>query len=168
MTKMYVFDRDIRSRTAAWTTGIGMLAVGIGALQIVLDKGQQEDWFESRFITVLVILSAVMLVALIVHELMTKDPVIELRIFKERSYAVGVFLMSIVGFVLTAAWCCCRSPAADVLGYPSMQAGIAMAPRGIGSLLTMPLIAICSQGRSAEAAGDGAVVGGSTLHGSGS
>ena len=120
MTKMYVFDPAyIRQQNRGidyW--GIGMLAVGIGALQIVLDKGQQEDWFESRFITVLVILSAVMLVALIIHELTTKDPVIDLRIFKERSYAVGVFLMAIVGFVLYGSMVLLPIMLQTLLGYP--------------------------------------------------
>src|SRR5690349_19353771 len=73
MTKLYIFDppylRAESRRVDYW--GMGMLAVGIGALQIVLDKGQQEDWFESSFITVLAIVSAVTLVALVVHELTT-------------------------------------------------------------------------------------------------
>src|SRR5262245_813626 len=102
MTKLYIFDppylRAESRRGGYW--GMGMRAVGIGALQIVLDKGQQEDWFASTFITALAIVSAVTLVALVAHELTTTDPIVDLRVFKERSYAVGVFLMTIVGFVL--------------------------------------------------------------------
>src|SRR4029077_14753693 len=78
MTKMFIFDppylRQESRRIDYW--GIGMLAVGIGALQIVLDKGQEEDWFSSNFITVLAILSAVTLIALVIHELTTDDPVV--------------------------------------------------------------------------------------------
>ena len=144
MTKMFVFDppyiRQERRAIDYW--GIGMLALGIGALQIVLDKGQQDDWFESPFITTLIIISGVTLVALIIHELMTDDPVIELHVFKERSYAVGVFLMTIVGFVLYGSMVLLPIMLQTLLGYPSMQAGIAMAPRGIGSFLTMPVIGI--------------------------
>ena len=98
MTQLYVFDPPyLRQRVdRASTTGAsGMLAVGIGALQIVLDKGQQDDWFASTLITTLAIVSAVTLVALIVHELTTEDPIVDLRVFKERSYAVGVFLMTV-------------------------------------------------------------------------
>src|SRR5256885_5129373 len=96
MTKMFIFDPPyIRRSTAKVDTwGIGMLAVGIGALQIVLDKGQQEDWFSSNWITSLALLSALMLVLFIVHELRTADPVLHLRVFKERTYATGVFLMT--------------------------------------------------------------------------
>src|SRR5882672_7503762 len=141
MTKLYIFDPPYlkaESRKVDYW-GIGMLAVGIGALQIVLDKGQEEDWFSSRFITFLAILSAITLVTLIVHELTTDDPVVDLRVFKERSYAVGVFLMTVVGFVLYGSLVLLRVMLQTVLGYPSLQAGIAMAPRGVGAFFMMQI-----------------------------
>jgi len=144
MTKMYIFDppylRQESRKVDYW--GIGMLAVGIGALQIVLDKGQEEDWFSSNAITVLTILAAVTLVALIVHELTTDEPIVDLRVFKERSYAVGVFLMTMVGFVLYGSMVMLPIMLQTVLGYPPLQAGIAMAPRGIGSFLMMPIVGV--------------------------
>src|SRR6266571_1104762 len=83
MTQLYIFDppylRSEKRSIDYW---------GIGTLQIVLDKGQQEDWFSSPFITTLAIISAVTIVALIVHELVTDNPIIDLRVFKARSYAV--------------------------------------------------------------------------------
>ena len=141
MTKLYIFDPPYlrtESRTVDYW-GIGMLAVGIGALQIVLDKGQEADWFSSPAILILAIVSAVTIVALIIHELTTDNPVVDLRIFKERSYAVGVFLMTVVGFVLYGSMVLLPIMLQTVLGYPPMQAGIAMAPRGIGSFFMMPL-----------------------------
>ena len=99
MTKLFIFDppylqRASRGKIDYW--GIGMLAVGIGALQIVLDKGQEDDWFSSNAHHRRWRSSArVTLIALIVHELTTDDPVVDLRVFKERSYAVGVFLMTV-------------------------------------------------------------------------
>jgi MFS transporter, DHA2 family, multidrug resistance protein len=144
MTKMFIFDppylRQESRKIDYW--GIGMLAVGIGALQIVLDKGQEEDWFSSTAITTLAIVSAVTLLVLIVHELTTDDPVVDLRVFKERSYAVGVFLMTIVGFVLYGSMVLLPVMLQTVLGYPPLQAGIAMAPRGIGSFFMMPVIGL--------------------------
>jgi DHA2 family multidrug resistance protein len=116
-----------------------MLAVGIGALQFVLDKGQEDDWFASRLITTLAILSAVTLVALVVHELTTDDPVVDLRVFKVRTYAVGVFLMTVMGFVLYGSLVLLPIMLQTLLGYPPMLAGIAMAPRGIGSFFMMPI-----------------------------
>jgi DHA2 family multidrug resistance protein len=144
--------------------GIGMLAVGIGALQIVLDKGQEEDWFSSNLITVLAIISAVTLIALVVHELTTDDPVVDLRVFKARSYAVGVFLMTVVGFVLYGSMVLLPIMLQTVLGYPPLQAGIAMAPRGIGSFFMMPITGLMT-GRfdPRKLLTFGLIVGGSTL-----
>jgi MFS transporter, DHA2 family, multidrug resistance protein len=144
MTRLFIFDpayiRRMSQRIDYW--GIGMLAVGIGALQIVLDKGQEDDWFSSSFITTLAIISAVTLVWLVVHELRTEDPVVDLRVFKARSYAVGVFLMTVVGFVLYGSLVLLPIMLQTLLGYPPMLAGIAMAPRGIGSFFMMPLTGI--------------------------
>jgi len=116
-----------------------MLVVGIGALQILLDKGQQEDWFESHLIVMLAVISAVTLIALVWHELTTANPIVDLRVLKERSYAVGVFLMTVVGFVLYGSMVLLPIMLQTLLGYPPLQAGIAMAPRGIGSFFMMPL-----------------------------
>src|SRR4029079_17738657 len=141
MTKLYIFDppylRTENRNVDYW--GIGMLVVGIGALQIVLDKGQQEDWFESNVIVMLAITSAVTLAALGWHELTTADPIVDLRVLKERSYAVGVFLMTVVGFVLYGSMVLLPIMLQTLLGSPPLQAGIAMAPRGIGSFFMMPL-----------------------------
>jgi MFS transporter, DHA2 family, multidrug resistance protein len=166
MTKLFIFDppylRAESRRVDYW--GIGMLAVGIGALQIVLDKGQEEDWFSSHLITVLAIVSAVTLVALIAHELTTDDPVVDLRVFKIRSYAVGVFLMTVVGFVLYGSMVLLPVMLQTLLGYPSLQAGIAMAPRGIGSFFMMPLTGLMT-GRfdPRKLLTSGLIVGGLTL-----
>jgi MFS transporter, DHA2 family, multidrug resistance protein len=142
MTKLFIFDppylRRATNKVDAW--GIGMLAVGIGALQILLDKGQQEDWFSSSWITSLAVISTVTLVLFIVHELRTGDPVLHLRVFKERTYATGVFLMTALGFVLYGSLVLLPLFLQTVLGYPAIEAGIAMAPRGLGSFIAMPIV----------------------------
>jgi DHA2 family multidrug resistance protein len=141
MTQLYIFDpaylRSESRKVDYW--GIGMLAVGIGALQIVLDKGQQEDWFASGMILGLAVVSAVTLIALIIRELTTDAPIVDLRVFKARTYAVGVFLMTIVGFVLYGSMVLLPIMLQTLLGYPALQAGIAMAPRGVGAFFMMPL-----------------------------
>src|SRR5947208_2888778 len=166
MTRLFIFDPPyLRSESRHidyW--GLGMLAVGIGALQFVLDKGQEEDWFASTTITVLAVLAAVTLISLVVHELTTTDPVVDLRVFKERSYAVGVFLMTVVGFVLYGSLVLLPVMLQTLLGYPALQAGIAMAPRGIGSFFMMPLTGLMT-GRfdARKLLTIGLIVGGSTL-----
>ncbi|MGE3955435.1 MAG: DHA2 family efflux MFS transporter permease subunit [Vicinamibacterales bacterium] len=142
MTHLYIFDppylRGMASKSVDYW-GIGMLAVGIGALQFVLDKGQQEDWFASNLMLGLAVLSALCLVALVVHQLTTDEPIVDLRVFKIRSYAVGVFLMTIVGFVMYGSMVLLPIMLQTLLGYPPLQAGIALAPRGLGSFIMMPL-----------------------------
>ena len=144
MTKLFIFDPSYirRSTGRVDTWGIGMLAVGVGALQLVLDKGQQEDWFASNWIVSLTILSAVMLVVFIIHELRTPNPVLLLRVFKERTYSAGVFLMTALGFVLYGSLVLLPLFLQTVLGYPAIEAGISMAPRGLGSFIAMPLIGL--------------------------
>jgi DHA2 family multidrug resistance protein len=116
-----------------------MLCVGIGALQYVLDKGQEDDWFSSRAILTLTIVAVATLVLLVIHELRVKDPVVDLRVFKERSFATGVFLMTVLGFVLYGSMVLLPIMLQTLWGYPSVQAGIAMAPRGLGSFVMMQI-----------------------------
>jgi DHA2 family multidrug resistance protein len=144
MTNLFIFDppylRQQIRRVDYW--GIGMLAVGIGALQFVLDKGQEDDWFSSHVITTLAVIAAVTLTALIIHELTTEDPIVDLRVFKARSYAVGVFLMTVLGFVLYGSLVLLPIMLQTLLGYPALQAGIAMAPRGVGAFFMMPIVGL--------------------------
>src|SRR4051812_19818799 len=166
MTRMFVFDPPYLRKESRgidyW--GMGMLVVGIGALQYVLDKGQTEDWFESTTIAVLAIVAAVTLVALVVHQLRSKNPVIDLYVFKDRSYAVGVFLMTVVGFVLYGSLVLLPIMLQTLFGYSSYEAGKTMAPRGIGSLIMMPLVGYLTGHVDArKLLAIGVIVGGVTL-----
>ncbi len=166
MTKMFIFDPSYLRQESRGVDywGIGMLALGIGALQILLDKGQEEDWFSSHFMVALAIIATVTLVAFVIYELRTDNPVVDLRVFKARSYAVGVFLMTIVGFVLYGSLVLLPIMLQTLLGYPSLQAGIAMAPRGIGAFFMMPLTGLMT-GRfdARKLLTAGLIIGGVTL-----
>jgi MFS transporter, DHA2 family, multidrug resistance protein len=142
MAQMFVFDPSYLKRKTQsidyW--GIGMLTVGMGALQIMLDKGQQEDWFSSKMIVVVTIIAVVGLTAFIIREFLVKHPIIDLRIFKDRTYSIGVFIMTTVGFVLYGSLVLLPIILQTLLGYSSLEAGVTMAPRGIGSMLFMPIV----------------------------
>jgi DHA2 family multidrug resistance protein len=144
MAKLFVFDPPyLKKKTQSidyW--GIGMLAVGMGALQIMLDKGQQEDWFTSDMITVLAIIATVLLASFVARELLARHPVVDLRVFRDRTYTIGVLMMTTVGFVLYGSLVLLPIILQTLMGYSSLQAGIAMAPRGIGSLLFTPIVGI--------------------------
>jgi DHA2 family multidrug resistance protein len=142
MIQRYVFDppylRKVSQGIDYW--GMGMLVLGIGCLQFVLDKGQTEDWFQSNMIVTLAVISAVSIIALIFYELSIQNPVVDLRVFKNRTYATGVFLMTVVGFALYGGLVLLPLMLQTLFGYSSLEAGKAMAPRGIGSLIMMPLV----------------------------
>jgi DHA2 family multidrug resistance protein len=144
MTKLFVFDPSyLRQETESidyW--GIGLLALWVGTLQLALDLGQERDWFSSLFITTLVVTSAGGLIAFLVREWVAREPVVDLRVFKIRTYSTGVFLMTTLGFVLYGSLVLLPIMLQTLLGYPSLQAGIAMAPRGLGSLIGMPVVGL--------------------------
>jgi DHA2 family multidrug resistance protein len=144
MTRLFIFDPPYLRRVSRgidfW--GIGFLALGIGALQVVLDKGQEDDWFGSKFITWLAILTVVGLTAFIIRELVVQDPVVHLRVFKVRTYAAGTGLMTMLGFVLYGSLVALPIFIQTLLGYPAEKAGIALAPRGFGSFCGMPLVGV--------------------------
>jgi MFS transporter, DHA2 family, multidrug resistance protein len=144
MAKLFVYDPPYLKRKSQsvdyW--GIGMLAVGMGALQIMLDKGQQEDWFSSNMIVILAIMAAAFLLAFVLREFFVRHPILDLHVFKDRTYTVGVAMMTTLGFVLYGSLVLLPIILQTLLGYPSLQAGITMAPRGIGSMLFMPVIGL--------------------------
>jgi DHA2 family multidrug resistance protein len=142
MTRLFIHDPPYiqrRSQTIDYY-GIGLLAVGIGALQLLLDKGQEEDWFASGSMQVAAALAVAGIAAFIVRELKVEHPVVDLRVFRVRTYTTGVFLMTVLGFVLYGSLVLLPILLQTLLGYPSLQAGIAMAPRGMGSFIAMPVV----------------------------
>ncbi len=143
MTMLFIFDPAyIREQRAGRIDylGLGLLCVGLGALQVVLDKGEREDWFGSAFIVRLAVVSVVALALLIYHELKTREPVVDLRLFKEKTYAAGVWIMFFFGFALYGSIVLLPLYLQTLMGYDATLSGLALAPGGIGSLLVMPLV----------------------------
>ena len=144
MTELFIFDPPYlrRSKGGIDYWGIGFLALGVACLQIVLDKGQEDDWFGSHFILTLAIIAGIAIVIFIIRELMTEHPVVDLRVFKVRTYGTGVFLMTLLGFGLYGGLVILPLLLQTLLGYPALQAGIALFPRGFGSFLMMPTVGV--------------------------
>jgi DHA2 family multidrug resistance protein len=142
LTQMFVFDPAYlrKERTGIDYWGIGLLVVGIGSLQIMLDKGQEEDWFGSHFIVTLAVLAILGLGGLIIRELKADHPIVDLTVFKYRSYAIGTFLMTVIGFVLYGSTVLLPLLMQVLLGYTATHAGVTNLPRGLASFLAMPLI----------------------------
>jgi DHA2 family multidrug resistance protein len=144
MCYLFIFDPPYiqRGKGGVDYWGIGLLAVGMGALQIMLDKGQEEDWFSSHFIKYLALAAIIGLGFFIVRELMQDHPLVNLRVFRIRTYSTGVFLMTVLGFVLYGSLVLLPIFLQTLLGYSALDAGVAMLPRGLGSFIAMPFVGI--------------------------
>jgi len=143
LISQYIYDPHyLRRRTMgvdAW--GIGMLAVGMGALQIMLDKGQEKDWFGSILIRVLCVVALVCLAAFVLRELRAKDPIVHFSLMHSRTFASGIVLVTIMGFVLYGSLVLLPLFMQTLLGWSATTAGIWNSPRGVGTALCMPLVA---------------------------
>ena len=124
--------------------GFALLVLGMGALQIVLDRGQEDDWFASAFITRLFIISAVSLVGFLVWELRRADPIVDLRLLADRNFAVGNLLMFVLGFVLLASTALLPLYVQTLLGYTATDAGLVISPGGFALILVMPVVGALS------------------------
>ena len=120
--------------------GLGLLAIGLGALQVVLDKGQREDWLESHMILDLSILSAAALIAVIFWEWRHGNPIIDLKLFRDRSFAIGNSMMFMLGFILLGTTLLLPLFTQTMMGYTAEKAGLALMPGGLVILVCMPLV----------------------------
>jgi MFS transporter, DHA2 family, multidrug resistance protein len=117
--------------------GFAALSLGLGALQLVLDRGEVKDWFGSTEIVVEAMLAALGLYLFVVHVAMAKRPFIPPRIFRDLNFSVGLLVMFAVGMVLLASSALLAPYLQTLGGYPVAQAGILMAPRGAGTMIAM-------------------------------
>jgi MFS transporter, DHA2 family, multidrug resistance protein len=120
--------------------GLGFVALGLGALQVVLDKGQREDWFESHFILALSLISAASLLFVILWEWYHEDPIIELHLFKDRTFASANLMMFMLGFALLGSTLLLPLFMQTLLGYTAEQAGMGLSPGGFAIMVLMPLV----------------------------
>ena len=120
--------------------GLGLLSVGLGFAQIVLDKGERDDWFGSRFIVTATIVAVVTLAAMVFWELRTKDPVIELHLLKDRNFLISTSMMFVLGVVLYGTTVLLPILLQTLMGYTAMQSGLVLAPGGSVLLLALPLV----------------------------
>jgi len=120
--------------------GLGLLSVGLGFLQVVLDKGQREDWFGSDFIVYCSVLAAVGLVGALFWELTCEDPVVDLRMLKERNFFLATATMFMLGFVLYGSTVLLPIFLQTLMGYTAMLSGLVLSPGGLLVLLALPIV----------------------------
>jgi DHA2 family multidrug resistance protein len=124
--------------------GFALLALGFGSLEFVMDKGQEDDWFGSRVITVFIVLCVVSLIALIIWELVQirrrHRPILDLTMFRQRNFAVAFVLMFVLGFVLFGTTVMIPQFVQTLLGYTAEQAGLVISPGGLMVMAMMPIV----------------------------
>jgi len=145
MTSLMIFDppylvrKKLREIKIDYI-GLGLLSVGLGFLQVVLDKGQREDWFGSNFIVYCSILAAAGLVGAFFWELTTDEPVVDLRMLKERNYLLATITMFMLGFVLYGSTVLLPIFLQTMMGYTAMLSGLVLSPGGLLVLLLLPMV----------------------------
>ncbi|HEV2521321.1 MAG TPA: DHA2 family efflux MFS transporter permease subunit [Candidatus Acidoferrales bacterium] len=122
--------------------GIALLALGVGALQVMLDKGQEDDWFGSRFITTLAVTATVCLISLVIWEWRQKAPIVDVRLFKSFNFATSNLMMFTLGIVLFSSLVLMPLFLQTLLGYTAQVAGLAISAGGVCLLIEMPVMGV--------------------------
>jgi DHA2 family multidrug resistance protein len=124
--------------------GFALLVIGMVALQVVLDKGQEDDWFASSLITDLSIAAVLGLGAFTIWELRRADPIVDLHLFRDRAFATGNLLMFMLGFSLLGTTVLLPLFVQTLLGYTAEQAGLVLSPGGLATMFMMPVVGALS------------------------
>lgn len=150
MARYFIFDPAYLKRGKAKVDylGLALLTLGIGSLQVVLDKGQQDDWFNSSFIIAFSIIAVISLALFVYAELKHEHPIVNLRLFKDAAFASGNFIMFMVGFCLYGSVVMLPLFLQTMMGYSATMAGLVMAPGGIASVIMLPIVGAYIQKRS--------------------
>jgi len=121
------------------TLGFGFMALWLGTLQLVLDKGQESDWFGAVWIRWTAAVSVIALIAFVVRQLAFREPIVQLHVLLNRDFAAGTLITGIFGFVLYSATALLPLFLQTLLGYTALDSGLTVSPRGIGSMISMLL-----------------------------
>lgn len=122
--------------------GLGLLAVWLGCLQIILDKGQEDDWFGATWIRWATLILIIGFLAFLARQFLHDKPLVNLRVFRHRNFTLGCVLIGIFGAALYGLVTLLPLFYQELLGYTALAAGWAVSPRGIGAILAMPIIGI--------------------------
>jgi DHA2 family multidrug resistance protein len=122
--------------------GLGLLAVWLGCLQIILDKGQEDDWFGATWIRWATAMLLTSFVSFLIREFRAKNPLVNLRVFRHRNFAIGCVLIGVFGAAIYGLVTLLPLFYQELMGYTALAAGWAVSPRGVGAILAMPIIGL--------------------------
>ena len=120
--------------------GFGTLSIGLGALQLMLDRGETVGWFEADEVWIETIVACFGLYLFIAHSLTAERPFIPIQMFKDRNFTIGVLFMFVVGIILLATMALITPYLQNVMGYPVLSSGFLLGTRGVGTLVSMMIV----------------------------
>ena len=136
----YLKKRKKRAGAKIDYIGFGLIALGLGLLQVVLDKGQREDWFETPYIRVFTVIFVSALVLAVIWELRVKEPIVDLRLFKDRTFLLANVMLFTVGFVIYSTTMLIPQYVQELMGYTAQESGELISPGAITVILLLPLV----------------------------
>ena len=140
MASAFLFDPPyLRKPTRVDAPGLVLMVLGFGCLQLMLDRGEREDWFDSSMIVALAVIAGLALVGFLVRELMAKDPILDLRVFTDRNFAFGATFIALIGLGMFSSMVLLALYAQKLLGYDALTSGLVLAPGGLGNMFSLIL-----------------------------
>ncbi|HUA57969.1 MAG TPA: DHA2 family efflux MFS transporter permease subunit [Verrucomicrobiae bacterium] len=138
----YLMRRSFRDGLRIDYFGFGLLALGLGSLEVVMDEGQKNDWFASHMISVFAVVTVVALIAVVFWELRQEHPIIDFYVLKDRNFTLATISMLVLGFVLYASTALLPMVLQSLLGYTAMLSGMVLSPGGIATIICLPLVGV--------------------------
>ena len=139
----------VKERLARWSRGLRfdvfgalLIALGLGFLEVMTDRGVQDDWFSDPLIRASAVISGVCIIGFVVWELFAREPLLEMRLFKHRNFAVATLIIMVIGVILFGTTQFVPQFTQQVLGYTATQAGLALTLGGMITMVTMPLAGV--------------------------
>ncbi|MDO8434067.1 MAG: DHA2 family efflux MFS transporter permease subunit [Candidatus Binatus sp.] len=132
--------KTARARFSIDYIGLGLIALGLGCLQVVLDKGQEEDWLSSHFIAWLAAISVVAVIGFVIWELRQKYPILDLKLFKSPTFSITWLMMFVVGTGLYGTTVLLPLYLQQLMGYTAQLSGLVLSPGGLTIMLMMPIV----------------------------
>jgi len=136
----YLVRRTFRDGLRIDYAGFGLLALGLGSLEVVMDEGQKNDWFASAGISVFAAVTVISLAAVVFWELRQEHPIIDFHVLKDRNFTLATVSMLVLGFVLYASTALLPMLLQSLIGYTAMRSGLVLSPGGLVVIVFLPLV----------------------------
>jgi DHA2 family multidrug resistance protein len=137
MVSAFLFDAPFHRRPRRVTWRHPLMVVGFGCLQLVLDLGERNDWFDSTTVLMCGVLAACTLVGFVLRELMAAEPILDLTVFGDRNFGIGTLAIFLVGLGFNSSLLLIALYTQTVLGYDAWTAGLTLAPGGLGTMIAL-------------------------------